>query len=179
MRRCPWLPLFLLALGLSAAVSDAPPPLDLGGVREEHLMIPMRDGVQLSAWLYHPSGDGPHPAVFEQRYARLTIPASSRVSADLARAGFVVAKVNFHGAQKSEGTYVGYRALGWTSLIFNRGHRIRVTVSSTGVPFYEPNNQTGVAQTVGWLKDTRAAENSIWHDAARPSAIVVPWRKPR
>jgi predicted acyl esterase len=33
--------------------------------------------------------------------------------------------------------------IGWTSIIFNKGHRIRITIASTGAPFYEPNPQTG------------------------------------
>ena len=64
--------------------------------------------------------------------------------------------------------------VGWISLIFNRGHQIRVTLSSTGAPLFEPNNQTGGAQTADWLKETRAADNAIWHDAARRSALIVP-----
>jgi predicted acyl esterase len=64
--------------------------------------------------------------------------------------------------------------LGWTSLIFNKGHRIRVTVASTGAPLYEPNSQTGGPQTRDWLKDARAATNTVWHDAARPSRLIVP-----
>ena len=31
--------------------------------------------------------------------------------------------------------------IGWMSQIFNKGHRIRVTVASTGAPLYEPNPQ--------------------------------------
>ena len=38
--------------------------------------------------------------------------------------------------------------VGWTSQIFNRGHRIRITVASTGAPFYEPNPNTGEALTI-------------------------------
>jgi putative CocE/NonD family hydrolase len=64
--------------------------------------------------------------------------------------------------------------IGWTSLIFNQGHRIRVTIASTGAPLYEPNNQTGGAQTLDWMKETRPAENTIWHDVAHRSCIVVP-----
>ena len=33
-----------------------------------------------------------------------------------ARAGYVVALVNFRGTHLSEGTWVGYRALGWGEL---------------------------------------------------------------
>jgi len=104
------LPLLVLALPVSARTL---PPLELGGVTEEQVMIPMRDGVRLSAWLYRPAGDAKLPAVFEQRYADTTGAATRRNAADLARAGFAVAMVSFRGAQESEGTYVGYRALGW------------------------------------------------------------------
>jgi hypothetical protein len=64
--------------------------------------------------------------------------------------------------------------IGFTSIIFNKGHRIRVTIASTGAPFYEPNNQTGGPQTIDWMKTTVAAINTIWHDAAHPSRIIVP-----
>jgi len=64
--------------------------------------------------------------------------------------------------------------IGFTSIIFNRGHRIRVTIASTGAPFYEPNNQTGGPQTVDWMKTTQPAINTIWHDAAHPSRIIAP-----
>ncbi len=68
--------------------------------------------------------------------------------------------------------------LGWTSIIFNKGHRIRVTVASTGAPLYEPNPQTGGPQTLDWMqKGTRIAINTIWHDASHPSCIRVPLRK--
>ncbi|MEI9893126.1 MAG: CocE/NonD family hydrolase C-terminal non-catalytic domain-containing protein [Chthoniobacter sp.] len=64
--------------------------------------------------------------------------------------------------------------IGWTSIILNKGHRIRVTVASTGYPLYEPNNQTGGRQTVDWLKDTTTAINTIWHDHTHPSCLLVP-----
>ena len=67
--------------------------------------------------------------------------------------------------------------IGWTSIIFNRGHRIRVTIASTGTPLYEPNNQTGGPQTVDWMKTTVPAINTIWHDTAHPSRIIVPRAK--
>jgi putative CocE/NonD family hydrolase len=64
--------------------------------------------------------------------------------------------------------------IGWTSIIFNKGHRIRVTIASTGYPLYEPNNQTGGRQTQDWMKETVPAINTIWHDQAHPSHIIVP-----
>ena len=104
----------LIWLGCTAlSVAQELPKIDLPGVREQHVMIPMRDGVRLSAYLYLPEGAGKWPAIFEQRYASLTSTGTRKGSAELARRGFAVAMVNFRGAQLSEGRYVGYRALAW------------------------------------------------------------------
>ena len=104
---------FLFLLCVLPLPAQELPPLELGGIREEHAFIPMRDGTRLSAYLYFPKGDGPWPVVFEQRYASLTGAGTRKTSAELASHGFVVAMVNFRGSQKSEGRYVGYRALAW------------------------------------------------------------------
>ncbi len=85
-------------------------------IREQHQMIPMRDGKRLSAWLYFPPGDGPWPVVFEQRYADISGVGTRKAAARLAESGFVVAMVNYRGTWKSEGTWVGYRALAWGEL---------------------------------------------------------------
>lgn len=79
-------------------------------------MIPMRDGQKLSAYLYFPPGAGPWPALFEQRYADIRGAGTRKAAAKLAEAGYVVALVNFRGTHLSEGTWVGYRALGWGEL---------------------------------------------------------------
>jgi len=100
---------------LAQQASDLP-PIDLGGVVEKHVMIPMRDGTRLSAYLYFPPGDGPWPVLYEQRYAPLTAASTRQSNAKLAAAGYVVCGENFRGSQKSEGTWVGYRALGWGKL---------------------------------------------------------------
>ncbi|MCA9040308.1 MAG: CocE/NonD family hydrolase [Planctomycetaceae bacterium] len=108
--------LFLLAvifsLTANLTVSHAD---DLGveHVTESHVMIPMRDGVKLSAYLYIPDGEGPWPVLMEQRYASFTAKSTRQSMAQMAAAGYVVAGVNFRGTQQSEGRYVGYRALGW------------------------------------------------------------------
>jgi putative CocE/NonD family hydrolase len=59
-----------------------------------------------------------------------------------------------------------------TSNLFKAGHRIRVDLSSSNYPTYDPNPNTGRASTV----DGRSlvAENCIYHDADRPSHIVLP-----
>lgn len=88
-------------------------PVDLGAVTERHEMVPMRDGVRLSVMLYLPPGKGPWPVLLEQRYADMTAPGTRKAYAKLAESGYVVAAQNFRGTHKSEGTWVGYRALGW------------------------------------------------------------------
>ncbi|MBI3880386.1 MAG: CocE/NonD family hydrolase [Verrucomicrobia bacterium] len=112
--------LSLVALALltfAATAAEAPlPKLDLGSVREEHLMIPMRDGTRLSAYVYFPPGEGPWPTLFEQRYAVITSAGSRKELAALASHGYIAARVSFRGAQLSEGTWVGYRALAWGEL---------------------------------------------------------------
>jgi putative CocE/NonD family hydrolase len=64
--------------------------------------------------------------------------------------------------------------IGWTSIIFNAGHRIRVTISSTGYPLYEPNDQTGGPLTHFPDKAGVPAINTIWHDAVHASRIIAP-----
>ena len=105
--------LLLLALAGSATAQDK---VDLGDVRERHVMIPMRDGKRLSAYLYFPQGEGPWPALFEQRYGSLRGKTTRQTAAELASAGFVVGLVNFRGTHLSEGNWVGYRALQWGEL---------------------------------------------------------------
>lgn len=104
---------FLLGSALPLHAQDK---IDFGGVREEHVMIPMRDGTKLSAYLYFPPGDGPWPVLYEQRYADLKGLGTRQANARLAKAGYVVCAENFRGAGLSEGTWVGYRALGWGEL---------------------------------------------------------------
>lgn len=83
---------------------------------QEHVMIPMRDGVKLSAFLYRPAGPGPWPVLLEQRYANGRNTAVDQQFSKLARGGYVVVLANFRGAQESEGVWRGYRALGWGEL---------------------------------------------------------------
>lgn len=109
MRFCQIVSLTLL---LSRFVSGAEP--DLSGVEEKQIMIPMRDGVKLSAWAYFPRKvTTPLPVIFEQRYASLRANGTRESAARIARAGYVVALVNFRGTHDSEGQWVGYRAMQW------------------------------------------------------------------
>jgi uncharacterized protein len=67
--------------------------------------------------------------------------------------------------------------VGWTSQIFNRGHRIRITVASTGAPFFEPNPNTGEPLTIEPPKKTVVARNAVHHDRRYASRIIAPLRQ--
>jgi putative CocE/NonD family hydrolase len=65
--------------------------------------------------------------------------------------------------------------LGPTSIVFNTGHRIRVSVTSSSAPRFSPNPNTGAMYleegAVGQI-----AHTTILHDADHPSAIILPTR---
>jgi predicted acyl esterase len=103
----------LLLVLWGTACPAAEPVVDLGTITEKHEMVPMRDGTKLSVYLYFPKGKGPWPVLYQQRYVNLRAPATRKAFARLAEAGYVVAAQNFRGTHLSEGTWVGYRALGW------------------------------------------------------------------
>lgn len=103
-----------LTLFFAQCVRADEPLLDFGSVTEVHEMVPMRDGNKLSMYLYLPSGEGPWPVLYEQRYADIRSAGSRKALAQLASNGYVVAAQNFRGTHLSEGTWVGYRALGWS-----------------------------------------------------------------
>lgn len=108
--KTPTITLALVACLLATLTAAEP---ELNGVREEHIMIPMRDGVHLSAYVYFPEGKGPWPPLFEQRYASIRGKSSIEFAARMAAGGYVVAMVNYRGTHESEGKWVGYRAMQW------------------------------------------------------------------
>lgn len=59
-----------------------------------------------------------------------------------------------------------------TSLVFKKGHRIRVDISSSNFPRFDVNPNTGEALNDN--RRVRVATNTIYHDAQHPSQIVLP-----
>ncbi len=59
-----------------------------------------------------------------------------------------------------------------TSIIFNKGHRIAIHVTSSNDPRYDPNPNTGKPLRAG--TETRVATNVIHHDRAHPSRALLP-----
>ena len=59
-----------------------------------------------------------------------------------------------------------------TSIIFNRGHRIRVAVSSSNSPRFEPNRNTGGSHNDG--QPPRIATNTLHLSNQYPSHVILP-----
>jgi len=59
-----------------------------------------------------------------------------------------------------------------TSLVFQRGHRIRLDISSSNFPRFDVNPNTGepLNDNRGWA----IAENAIYHDGEHASHILLP-----
>jgi len=59
-----------------------------------------------------------------------------------------------------------------TALVFSPGHCIRVAISSSNAPRFEPNPNTG--KLPGASGKTKVAANTIYTDARHPSQIILP-----
>lgn len=59
-----------------------------------------------------------------------------------------------------------------TSIVFNKGHRVRLAISSSNSPRFEPNPNTG--RPSGTDDETAVATNTIYFDADHPSHIILP-----
>ncbi len=64
--------------------------------------------------------------------------------------------------------------VGYLSQIFNKGHRIRISVASTGSPFYDPNPQTGKPLTMEPAADVSVATLTLHHGGRQASRILAP-----
>ncbi len=59
-----------------------------------------------------------------------------------------------------------------TANVFKKGHRIRVDVSSSNYPRFDVNPNTG--DPLGEYRRMIPADNTVHHDAAHPSQVVLP-----
>ena len=59
-----------------------------------------------------------------------------------------------------------------TSLLFRRGHRIRLDISSSNFPRFDVNPNTG--EPLNQNRRWRIADNAVYHDAQHPSHIILP-----
>lgn len=58
------------------------------------------------------------------------------------------------------------------SHVFLKGHRLRVEITSSAFPKYDRNLNTGAP--LGRTAEMVTAEQTIWHDAVHPSALLLP-----
>ena len=61
--------------------------------------------------------------------------------------------------------------LGYTATVFQKGHRIRLEVSSSNFPHFDRNPNTATAFGEG--REVRPANQQIWHDQDHPSQLVL------
>jgi putative CocE/NonD family hydrolase len=73
-----------------------------------------------------------------------------------------------------DGTFTARVALWDTAYRFGTGHRVRVQVSSGAHPVYVRNLGTG--DPIATATAYKAADQEVFHDAAHPSAVVLPHR---
>ena len=59
-----------------------------------------------------------------------------------------------------------------TSLVFQRGHRIRLDISSSNFPRFDVNPNTG--EPLNDNRRWRVASNTIYTDQQHPSRIILP-----
>lgn len=60
-----------------------------------------------------------------------------------------------------------------TGNVFAKGHRIRIEISSSYFPYYLPNPNSA-EDNIGLVKEFQTARQTIYHDAGRPSHVVLP-----
>jgi len=68
--------------------------------------------------------------------------------------------------------YKLYIDLWSTSVVINRGHRIRIDISSSNAPRFEANPNTGGPLVPG--EPGQVAQNTVYLDAEHPSRIILP-----
>ena len=61
-----------------------------------------------------------------------------------------------------------------TSNVFGIGHRVRLAVTSSSFPRFDRNPNTGHALGVDGPEQLRPAHQLVFHDAERPSAVLLP-----
>jgi predicted acyl esterase len=59
-----------------------------------------------------------------------------------------------------------------TSLVFKRGHRIRLDISSSNFPRFDVNPNSG--EPLNNNRRSQIAENTVYLDAKHPSQFIVP-----
>lgn len=76
------------------------------------------------------------------------------------------------GVARPDGSLAIAVELGPTAYAFARGHRVRLQISSGAHPRWSRN--LGAGEPIATATALRAAEQTVFHDSARPSALALP-----
>ena len=98
---------------------------------------------------------------------------ANAVAAEAAGFDFVSISDHFHPWLEAQGhAPFAWSVLGAIAHAFLPGHRIRIDISSSAYPMFNPNQNTGnpIATDTEW----KVAHQHIVHDAQHPSALVLP-----
>ena len=60
----------------------------------------------------------------------------------------------------------------YTANLFKKGHRIRLQITSSKAPHYDPNPNTGTE--IATEKNMVPATNTIYHSKKYPSRLILP-----
>ncbi|HKW97388.1 MAG TPA: CocE/NonD family hydrolase [Bryobacteraceae bacterium] len=78
-----------------------------------------------------------------------------------------------HGEPMKPGEVYKLKIDVWnTSNVFLAGHKLRLEISSSNFPRFDRNLNTGA--DAGYSASIMKAENSVYHDAQHPSALILP-----
>ena len=65
------------------------------------------------------------------------------------------------------------------SNLFGKGHRLRLTISSSSLPRYLPGHNKFIGNNAEDEAPWVVARNTVYHDAPRPSVLIVPFIPPK
>jgi predicted acyl esterase len=162
-------------------------------VTERYLPAQMRDGLRLYADVHRPEADGPWPVILMRvPYDKTAATPLHYVDYFVPRRYIVVVRPDGYAHNLADGMirarYRESRAnpspiapgmvyeytldLWSTSMVCQPGHRLRVEITGAKFPRFDRNPNTG--HLLFRDAELRAATQTILHDAAHPSHIVLP-----
>jgi putative CocE/NonD family hydrolase len=159
------------------AVVDQRYPLSLAGDGVVYHSEPFAEAtnlagtVKLSVWL---SMDVPDTDLQAFLYEIRPDGSSVLLTADLLRARYRTSLDKETLIKAGEILRYDFNGFTWTARRLQKGSRLRLVVSSPNTPDLEKNYNSGGVVADETEKDARTAHITLVHDAAHPSALVIP-----
>ncbi len=170
---------FTIFLFLAATCAAQSPSPHYEVLRVSNVMVPMRDGIRLATDIYRPAlngapVEGKFPVVLERTpYDK----DKSGSLADFVQYGYIAVSQDVRGRYHSELLKPGMPyefsiEMYPTSLVFKKGHRIRLDTSSSNFPPFDINPNTG--EPLNENRRWAIADNALYHDPQHLSQIALP-----